>query len=256
MENSIKISGVIITYNEKLNIERCILSLRDITDEIIVVDSFSTDSTRELASALGAKVISHTFEGHIEQKNFAMNQCQHDWILSLDADEAISNELKSSILKVKENTQSNAYSFNRRSNYCGKWIWHCGWYPDVKTRLFRKDAGAWGGRNPHDQFIIGKGQKTTHLSGDLLHYTFYTVEQHKKQIENFSTISAKSYFELGRKSNGFKVIFSPIAKFIRNYFLKGGILDGYYGLLICALSAKATYLKYVKLQKIQKGQKI
>ena len=230
--------------------------MQGIVDEVVVVDSFSTDETRDLAAQCGAKVLTHEFEGHIQQKNYAMRQCEHEWILSLDADEALSDELKDSIQSLKGKAHADAYSFNRRSNYCGQWIWHSGWYPDVKVRLFKKDAGAWGGRNPHDQFIIKKEKKTQHLKGDLLHYTFYTVEQHKKQIENFSSISARAYYEMGRKSNLLKILFSPVAKFIRNYFLKGGILDGYYGLLICSLSAKATYLKYVKLQKIQKGQTV
>lgn len=254
MEKSIKISAAIIAFNEKRNIERCISSLKGVADEIVVIDSHSTDETGELAAKAGAIVFRHQFEGYIQQKNYAITKCSHNWVLSLDADEALSEELKRSILETKNNIRGVAYSFNRLSSYCGKWIRHCGWYPDVKVRLFRKNAGSWGGKNPHDKFIVGKDQEVIHLKGDLLHYTYYTVEQHKQQIERFSTISAQAYYDKGIRSNTFKIIFSPVAKFIRNYILKAGFLDGYYGILICVLSAKATYYKYNKLKKIEKSQ--
>lgn len=259
MENYTKISAAIITFNEERNIERCILSLQGVADEIVVVDSFSKDKTIEIAEKLGAKVIQHPFEGHIQQKNYAISCCTYDWVLSLDADEALSEELRISILEVKKELPGSfakAYSFNRRNNYCGQWIKHSGWYPDKKTRLFHKNYALWGGINPHDKIIVQEKEHTLHLKGDLLHYTYYTVEQHLVQIEKFSTIGAKAYYERGKKSNYVTAFVHAAHLFIRNYIIKFGFLDGKAGLRISFLSAKSTYLKYAKLYKLQKGEEI
>ena len=251
-----KISAVIITYNEERNIERCISSLKGIADEVLVVDSFSNDKTVELAQKLGARVVQHKFEGYIQQKNAAISYANFEWILSLDADEAISEELKIVITREKIALTSDVYSFNRLTNYCGKWIKHCGWYPDVKVRLFQKSVGQWGGKNPHDKFILNEGSVCKHLKGDLLHYTFYSVDEHTQQIDRFSKIAAQSYYEKGIRSSIIKLILNPFSKFIRNYIFKLGFLDGYYGWLICSKSAYATYLKYARLKKIQEGKEL
>lgn len=248
-------SAVIIAGNEEKNIHRCVSSLLEVADEIVVVDSYSTDETVKIATSLGATVYKNAFAGYVEQKNVAITCAKNQWILSLDADEALSPELKESLLELKNKLDpKKAYSFNRLSSYCGQWIKHCGWYPDVKLRLFHKSAGKWGGKNPHDKFMAHSSITVEHLKGDLLHYTFYSIEQHKAQIAKFSSISAQAYFDKGLRSNVLRIIFSPVAKFVRNYILKKGFLDGYYGWLICILSAKATYLKYVKLKKIQEGK--
>lgn len=247
-----KISAAIITYNEEKNIERCIQSLFGVVDEVVIIDSGSEDKTHEIASSLGAKVIKNPFEGHIQQKNFAITQTENEWVISLDADEALSDELKKAILEVKGSLKGDGYEFNRLTNYCGKWIKHCGWYPDTKLRLFRKNAGAWGGKNPHDKYILNSG-KPQYLKGDILHYTFYKVSEHKEQIIKFTDIAAQSLFELGKKSNWVKIYGKTIAKFIRNYFIKLGFLDGLTGFHICRLSAHATYLRYYKLLKLQRA---
>ena len=244
-----KISAAIITYNEEKNIERCIQSLFGIVDEIVVIDSGSKDKTKEIASSLGAKVFINVFEGHIQQKNFAITKTENDWIISLDADEAISDQLKNSILEVKGSLSGAGYEFNRLSNYCGKWINYCGWYPDRKLRLFKKNEGKWGGKNPHDKYILKTGS-SIHLRGDILHYTFYKISEHKKQIAKFTDIAAQSLFELGKKSNWLKIYIKTVAKFIRNYIIKLGFLDGITGFHICRLSAYATYLRYYKLLKL------
>lgn len=246
-----KISAAIITYNEEKNIERCIQSLFGIVDEIVVIDSGSKDKTKEIASSLGAKVFINVFEGHIQQKNFAITKTENDWIISLDADEAISDQLKNSILEVKGSLTGSGYEFNRLSNYCGKWINYCGWYPDRKLRLFKKNEGEWGGKNPHDKYILKIGN-SIHLRGDLLHYTFYKISEHKKQIAKFTDIAAQSLFELDEKSNWLKIYIKTVAKFIRNYIIKLGFLDGITGFHICRLSAYATYLRYYKLLKLRR----
>jgi glycosyltransferase involved in cell wall biosynthesis len=245
-----KISATIITFNEEINIERCIRSLHGVVDEIVVIDSGSTDSTLEIAKRLGAKVVLNPFEGHIQQKNFAITQTLYSWIISLDADEALSNKLKTSILEVKKNLLGTGYEFNRLTNYCGKWIKHCGWYPDKKIRLFKKNKGEWGGNNPHDKYILDS-EKAIHLKGDIHHYTVYTVGEFKKQTIKFSEISAQSLYNLGERSNWFKIIGKTIFKFIRNYFLKFGFLDGIAGFQICRLSAHGTFLKYYTLLKLR-----
>ena len=246
-----KISAAIITYNEEKNIERCIMSIIDIVDEIIIIDSGSTDKTIAIADKLGAKVLTNEFKGHIQQKNFAITQTSNNWILSLDADEALSDELRNSILEIKDKLQGDGYKFNRLTNYCGKWIRHCGWYPDTKLRLFRKLSGCWGGKNPHDKYVLENG-KSSFLSGDILHYTFYEINEHKAQIIRFSDIAAQSLFELEKRSNWGLIIGKTVFKFIRNYFFKLGFLDGITGFHICRLSAHATYLRYYKLLILQK----
>lgn len=228
-----------------------------VADEIIVVDSFSNDDTVQLADALGAKVVQHEFEGYVEQKNYAITCASHEWMLSLDADEALSEDLKASLVKVKSSlTVNSVYAVNRLNNFCGQWIKHCGWYPDVKLRLFHKSSGNWAGKNPHDKFDVKKGITVKHLVGDLLHYTFYTLQEHNLQIEKFSGIAAQAYYDKGTRANVLNLVFSPLFKFIRNYVLKLGFLDGYYGWLICKRSARATYLKYDKLKKIQKSKTV
>jgi len=247
----IKLSAAIITYNEEKNIQRCIESLLPVVDEIVVVDSLSADRTVAIAESFGATVISQKFLGHIQQKNLAIEKTSNDYVISLDADEALTPELQQSVLNAKENWQGEGYSFNRLTNYCGKWIKTCGWYPDVKLRLFEKGKGEWQGLNPHDEFRLFK-TKPQHLKGDLLHYSFYTVEQHLKQIDYFSTIGAKALHEKGAKGSFLKMIINPISMFFKSYFLKKGILDGKYGLLISWYSAGEKYKKYNKLRKLYK----
>lgn len=252
----VKLSVVIITFNEEKNIGRCIESVREVADEIIVVDSFSTDITREICEKMGVRFLQHEFEGHIEQKNWASSQAQHSHILSLDADEALSLELSKSINEVKINWKFNGYQMNRLTNYCGKWVKHTGWYPDVKIRLFEKGAGVWGGINPHDKFIVKKHTKLCKLQGDILHYSYYSREEHMAQIEKFSSIGAKELHKRGTRSNYFKIFYKTLARFIKSFFIKKGFMDGMTGFTISRLSAYANYLKYSKLLKLQNGQKI
>ena len=247
-----KLSVVIITLNEARNIGRCLESVRDIADEIVVVDSFSTDDTENICRQYGVRFIQHPFEGYIEQKNYALTQTTYNHVLSLDADEALSDELKASVFQVKSNFSADGYTMNRLTNYIGKWIRHCGWYPDTKLRLFNHDKGKWGGVNPHDEFLFSGKTQIEHLQGDLLHYSYNSTEDHHKQIEHFTDIAARAYFEKGKKAPVIKLIFSPVIRFIRDYFFLLGILDGKAGFRICYLSAGATYQKYKKLRNICK----
>jgi glycosyltransferase involved in cell wall biosynthesis len=243
-----KLSAVIITFNEERNIGRCIESLQGVADEIVVVDSYSTDKTRNIAESLGARFLEHPFEGHIQQKNYALTCAKQEWILSLDADEALDETLRESILEVKQSGKANGYSMNRLTNYCGHWVKHCGWYPDTKVRLIRSGKGMWCGTNPHDRLDLHDEQKAVQLKGDILHYSYYTPEDHFKQIEYFGDIAARELF-VKNKNVGWPLIFTKVVvQFIKSYFLKLGILDGATGFTISRLSAYATWRKYTKLK--------
>lgn len=252
----IKLSVVIITFNEEKNIRRCIESVLDVADEILVVDSFSKDTTKTICSEYEVRFIEHAFDGHIEQKNWAMQKAEYDYVLSLDADEALSDKLKKSILKAKKNWTDRGFAFNRLTNYCGKWIRHCGWYPDTKTRMVYRKNSQWGGTNPHDKLLVDHEQEPVHLKGDLLHYSFYTIDQHMDTIKKFSTIAAKEKFQKGQNAGFLKLWLAPAFKFFKCYFLKAGFLDGFYGLVVCANSAHASFLRYAKLRALNRGEKI
>ncbi len=247
----VSLSAVVITFNEERNIGRCLDSLAGVADEIVVIDSYSTDRTEEICREKGVRFIKHVFAGHIEQKNFAVAQAKFGFILSLDADEALDRALIHSILKLKKNWTCGGYYVNRLTNYCGRWIRYCGWYPDRKLRLWKNKSGEWRGINPHDKFELFDGDNGTgRVEGNLLHYSFYTEEEHLKQIEYFTDISSKALFEKGKRGGVVKLNLSPLAKFIDSYFLKLGFLDGAEGYKICRNSAMATRLKYRKLKNL------
>ncbi len=246
------ISVVIITFNEEKNIGRCLESVKDIADDIVIVDSYSTDDTEKICSQYNVRFIQHTFEGHIEQKNWAITQARYPHILSLDADEMLSERLKRIIGGVKENWEYDGYYFNRLTNYCGKWIRYSSWYPSRKLRLWDSRKGHWGGMNPHDHFILDRGSTRKFLRGDLLHYSYYSINQHIDQINKFSDIAAKSFFEVGKTSSWFNIIFHPMWRMFRDYIIKFGFMDGFYGLVISMNSAHETFLKYSKLRKLNK----
>ena len=251
VRSSVRVSAVIITFNEETNIGRCLDSLNGVVDEIVVVDSFSTDKTEDVCNDNGAVFIRHPFEGHIEQKNYAMSQASYDHILSLDADEALSDELKKSILSAKNSWNYDGYSFNRLTNYCGKWIRYCGWYPDRKLRLWDRRKGSWGGVNPHDRVMMGRNSSVTHLVGDLFHYSYDSIGDNISQINKFSDIAARAAYEKGRNSNFLlDICLNPPFTFLKKYFIKLGILDGYYGFVISIISAFGKFLKYVKLREL------
>ncbi|WP_288368600.1 glycosyltransferase family 2 protein [uncultured Roseivirga sp.] len=256
MEKSVKISGVVITFNEEKNIARCLKSLQKVCNEIVVVDSFSTDRTKEICLELGVRFITNKFEGHVEQKNFALAQASNDFVLSLDADEELSDELVASIASLDSNWEGKAYRFNRFTNYCGQWIKHSGWYPDRKVRLWDRRVGKWGGTNPHDSVQLNEGISPGFLKGNLLHYSFYTLHEHMTRGIGYTRIAAKALRQQGKKSSFIKRFGSPLYQFFNIYFLRMGFLDGYYGLFICMSSSFFTFLKYSYLRDLNKGRHI
>lgn len=252
----IELSVVIITFNEERNIEKCLLSAKDISDDIVVVDSFSTDKTEEICSKQNVRFIKHKFEGHIQQKNWAITQAKFPHVLSLDADEVLSEELQKSIVEVKNNWEHDGYSFNRLTNYCGSWIKHCGWYPDKKLRLWDSRKGSWTGENPHDCYLLQPGCSQKHINGDLYHYSYYSIADHITQVNKFTEIASKELFRKKCKSYLTDILFRPAWKFKRDYFFKLGFLDGYYGFVISMISAHAVFLKYTKLRQLNKNKNI
>jgi glycosyltransferase involved in cell wall biosynthesis len=248
MSAVLKISATIITYNEELKIEACIKSLLGVADEIIVVDSCSTDKTKEICLRYPVKFITHPFEGYVAQKNYAVQQASHDHILSLDADERLSDELKQSILKIKSDWGNvDGYSVDRFNNYCGKWMRFSGWYPEKKIRLWDRRKAKWEGTDPHDFVKINKG-KVKRLQGNLLHYAYLTVDEHLRQVHRFAEIAARAKYKKGERMNFFvNIILSPLFRFLKTYIFQLGFLDGYYGFIFCTASASMTFFKYVRL---------
>lgn len=247
----IKLSVVIITFNEEKNIERCLISVKEIADEIVVLDSFSKDKTQSICEKHGVKFFQHAFDGHIQQKNRAITYASYPHILSLDADEALDETLVASIKKIKEKFEKDGYYLNRLTNYIGHWVRHCGWYPDAKLRLWDSRKGHWTGINPHDKYELFEGDKNTAaLKGDILHYSYYSTEDHYRQVEYFTNIASKAYVDKGKHAPFFKLFVNPIAKFVDHYLLHLGFLDGKAGYQISKISAYAAYLKYKKIRQL------
>ena len=252
-----KLSVVIITFNEEKNIGRCIDSVKNVADEIIVLDSFSADKTCIIAKEKGATVYQHAFSGYSEQKNKALEFAKNNYVLSLDADEALDGRLEASVLQAKGKFTSSGYTMNRCTNYCGKFIRHGSWYPDKKLRLFDKRVAKWTGHLVHEEVeLTTAGTLTIHLKGDILHYSFYTIEEHLSRIEQYSTLSAQAYFTKGKRTSWFKKLFNPAWNFITGYILRLGFLDGRAGYRIARISALSTFLKYKKLGDLWEEKKI
>ncbi|MFY9145303.1 MAG: glycosyltransferase family 2 protein [Bacteroidales bacterium] len=249
-----KLSVIIITFNEERNIGRCLQSVKEIADEIIVVDSFSTDETQNICEQFEAKFISEKWRGYSAQKNFANSLASNNWILSIDADEAISEELKNSIKKWKSQGTPQFARFNRLTNYCGQWIKHCGWYPDTKLRIFHKNQAQWSGE-VHEKLKFNEPQQIAFLKGDLLHFSYYSIDEHVAQTNKFSSLAAQQLFISGRHIPFIKALLNPPTIFLRKYIINGGFLDGYYGYVICRLAALQTFLKYFKAWQMQKERK-
>ena len=241
-----KISACIISYNEEDKIEDCLKSLHGIADEIIVVDSLSTDRTKEIAAKYADSIFDQEFLGHVEQKNLAISKANYDWIISLDCDERLTPELASSILKIKNNLElADAYRMARKTFYVYRWLNHC-WYPDYKVRLFNKETAKWGGINPHDRVEV-EGNNIVTLAGDIQHYSFNSISEHIRTLDNFTEIGA---MEIIRRNKPVSII-SPwthgLWTFLRLYIFKGGFLDGYAGLVVSVLSGMHAFVKYNKV---------
>ncbi|WP_019946199.1 glycosyltransferase family 2 protein [Hymenobacter aerophilus] len=250
MPAAVPLSVVIITFNEEANIARCLEAARPVADELLVVDSFSTDRTVEICRELGARVVQHAFAGYVEQKNYATAQARHEHVLQLDADEVLTPELQTSIRAALANWQGGGYTLARLTSYVGHWVRHGGWYPDRKLRLYDRRLGRWQGLLLHEHYELAPGQPAPQpLAGDALHYSYTSVEQHVQQLNRFTSIAAEELWLKNRRQvTVFHLVLKPIWKFVHGYVVRGGFLDGFAGLSIAAISAWGVFLKFAKLK--------
>ena len=239
------LSVCVVAMNEEDNIAECLKSA-DFAQEWVVVDSHSSDATRDRAAAAGARVVVRDWPGHVEQKNFAVDQAANAWVLCLDADERVSPELRSSILAALDRSDLPAgFEMARRTWYLGRWIRRGGWYPDRKVRLFRRAAGRWGGVNPHDHVHVDG--RVERLGGDLLHYSYRSISDHLRTIDLFTTIAAREKFAAGRRAGWIDLTLRPFGKFLRMYVVKLGLIEGRAGFVVAVMGAYYVFLKYAKL---------
>ena len=243
-----KVSAVIITLNEEANLSRCLKSLQ-FCDEIIVVDSHSRDRTCEIARMGGAKVHLAPWQGYVEQRNLAAKLAKNSWVLSIDADEVVSDELKQEIEKELDNPSHQAYSIPRKTIHFGRWIRHGGWYPNRLVRLFDKTRGSWVGNELHERWLTLGSQGE--LQHDLIHYSFVDLSDQVERNNKYSTLGAVGLQNQGVSPSLFRLITKPISKFFETYFLKLGLLDGYPGFIISVSAAYSVFLKWCKLWELR-----
>lgn len=238
------VSATIIARDEAAQIARCIRSLR-CADEVIVVDGGSTDATRAIAQELGASVLVRPWTGFTAQKNFAVEQARHDWILSLDADEELDRVAQAAVREWKAAEPACAgYRFARRAHYLGRWIRHSGWYPDYKLRLFDRRQGRWEGGHVHESAVV-RGP-VGQMPGEILHYTCDSLEEHRRRIEFYTDLAAADLLEQGKRLGWLRRMVDPWWAFAQAYFLRRGFLDGIQGFWIAYMARCYVVRKYAK----------
>jgi len=250
------ISAVIITYNEEKRLEAALKSVAGVASEIIIVDSFSSDDTVKIAKKYTNKVFRQKWTNFADQKNFANSRASFPWILSLDADERLSPELREELLQIKSGEpDSSGFSMPRKVFYLGKWIRHSVWYPDRKIRLFRKDKARWEGEYVHEKLVIE--EKIQKLKGAIHHFTYRNISEHLARVDKFSDLGAQKLYTQKKKCRWYHLVFLPFFRFAKSFFLKAGFLDGYAGFVISVLHGYAIFIRYAKLREIwKKGEKI
>lgn len=248
MPPSVKLSAIVLTFNEEAKVANCLESLTGIADEIVVVDSFSTDGTEAVCRRYNVRFVQHAYHGYSVQQNYALTVATYDHVLVLDADEWLSDELKASILAVKENWDTDGgYMVNRLNNFYGRWLRRGGDYPDAKVRLWDRRVAQWGGEDPHGLVAIDKS-KVKKLRGDLLHCSYAHIGEHIAQLNYYSQQSAKAKYKGGKRANFFFNLFiSPAFRFVVNYVVRGGFREGFHGFVYCSLASYLTLLKYIRL---------
>jgi len=240
-----RISATIVACNEAKNLGRALRSLA-YADEIVLLDSGSTDETPAIATSLGARVIHQSWQGYAAQKNLATGHAEHDWILSLDADEELDAVAQAAIRRWKDSQPAaEGYRFARRARYLGRWILHSGWYPDYKVRLFNRRKAEWGGQYVHESVLVNGRVET--MPGEILHYTCDTLEEHRQRIELYTDLAAQEMFERGETVDVLQRWLDPLWVFFQTYFFRLGVLDGHQGFLIATMAARYVSRKYAKL---------
>lgn len=253
MSDTVRISTAIITLNEEKNIVRAIESV-SWTDEVVVLDQGSVDQTIDIARDMGARVVAGKFDGYVNAKNKAMRQTSGKWILSLDADEEVTPELRKEIEAIIDSdTPADGYKIPRRNHYLGRWIKHCGWYPDYQLRLWQRDKGEWSGGSVHESVRVdGEVSKT---KGALNHYTYQSLDDHILRMNKYATLYARDRYKEGKRANSFHLFFTPALQFIKLYFLRLGMLDGLHGLMVSGMGSYYAYLKKAKLIELAMNEK-
>lgn len=246
-----RISAVIITRNESHNLGRCLASLLGIADEVVVVDSGSTDATEEVAKATGARFLFREWAGYSAAKNWANAQAHGPYLLSLDADEELSPELRAAICAAKGEGLSGAYRFARLTRFGEHWVRHGGWYPDHKVRLFPKDRARWVGDFLHEQLQLEEGLPTKTLPGDLLHHSFHDLSEYWLRADRYTTLKAQGMHQQGKRFSRLRLWWRPFYVFSKMYWLKSGWRDGFTGYTVARLSATYAWLTEMKLREIQ-----
>jgi glycosyltransferase involved in cell wall biosynthesis len=252
-----KLSAVIITFNEETNIARCIDSLLPVADEIIILDSYSKDKTLEIITEKGLTYYQRTWTDYSDAKNFANAKATGDYIFSIDADEELSPALQQSILALKATPKADAYAYmiNRLTNYCGQWIYHCGWYPEYKLRIFKREGTHWKGA-VHEDLVFASKPQIIKLKGDLYHYSYPTVDSHVKKVMQYAKLTAENRYKAGKRYNLlWHGIVKPWVIFFKKYILQLGILDGYYGFVISVLTSFFHFLRYINYRMFQQQDK-
>jgi glycosyltransferase involved in cell wall biosynthesis len=246
-----KISATVITLNEQRHIRQCLQSLQEVADEVIVVDSGSQDATLKIAAELGARTFLHAWTNYSDQKNFASSLAQHEWILSLDADECLSPALRQDILQAKENgTHAVAFEFPRKAFYLGRWIEHSGWYPDHKIRLFLKNKAQWEGRFVHESLRVDG--PVVRLRGDLLHYSCESISEHLRTLDRYTTLAAEDLWHREKRCSRAALLGSTVAAFMKTYYFKQGFRDGMQGLMIACFAGYYNFVKHAKLWELER----
>jgi glycosyltransferase involved in cell wall biosynthesis len=252
-----KITATIISLNEERNIKEACESVSWV-DQVLVVDSNSTDNTREIAAAAGAEVLVNNWPGFGAQKQFAVDQARNEWILSIDADERVSDELRDAIQHLQRSDESglaDGYLISRRNRYQGRWISGGGWYPDKQLRLYKRSKGHWKIRHIHESVTMDQGARIADIRGDLLHFSVQDAAHHHRMIgERYAPLAARQMFDEGRRTSTVKVAVAGPAAFIRSYFLKGGFRDGFAGFTIASFAAHHAFLKSLLLWEMQTAE--
>jgi glycosyltransferase involved in cell wall biosynthesis len=254
MSHRFPVSAFVITKNESAKLGDCLKSLNWV-DEIVVVDDFSTDATPEICKKFGLAFYQHQFSSFRDQKFYAMSLASYDWVLELDADERVSDEMRSAIqqLTAIDYERYDCFEFKRKTRFWGKWIKHSSFYPDFKSRLYCRARGAWSNANVHERFI--PNGLTKKLDGDILHEQDLDLQTYLQRIARYANMSAADYFANGKRAKWHHVSIRPVATFFRRYFICLGFLDGVQGFVISAMGAISTFLKYMRLYEIQSNKK-